>query len=421
MATELLNPVVITKNLLVRLENNIVMAKMVSREFEDQFAVPGAKCGYTLNARVPVRFRGTIGDAFNPEDIKETMVPIAINRLWGTHMDVSDQDLTLTIDRFGERYLDSAASAVANMIDGEGCDLYRDVYNAVGVPGTLPTTLATYTDAGVALSDSGCPEDERQRAVIVNPRMQAGVLGFAANIFNPAKTISEQYLTGKMGTAVGFRFNMDQNVARHQVGNLGTAGAPTSNPVVAGAGQSGANLNTSGWDAGIAQSLREGDIITIAGCFAVNPLSYRSTGALRTFRVTADCAPDGGGLMTIPVFPSIDADPTSPFQTVTALPANLAAIRVFGQATGAGFTAIQSIQSAQGMAFHKQAFTLAIVKQELPGGTEWAEQLGDKKSGLMLRLTRPSQKRVNRKLTRVEALGGWKCIRPELACRISSS
>lgn len=420
MANEILNPVVITKDLLVRLENNLVIAKQVSREFDDQFAVPGAKCGYTLNARVPVRFRGTIGDAFNPEDIRETMVPITINRLWGTHMDVSDQDLTLSLDRFGERYLESAAATVANLIDGEGCDLYQDVYNFAGTPGTLPNSLATYTDAGVALSDNSAPETEAQRACIINPRMQAAVLGFAANIFNPAKTISEQYLTGKMGVAVGLKFSMDQNIARHTTGALGTLGAPTSNPLVNTANQVGSSLITDGWNGPITGVLKKNDIISIAGVYGVNPLSYRSTGALRTFRVTADVDSDAGGNATIPIDPPINADATSPFQTVDALPANNAIIYVFGIGQ-ANFGNIDAISSAQGLVFHKQAFTLAIVKQELPGGVEWSEQLGDRKSGLMMRLTRAWDPRANRKLTRVEVLGGWKTIRPEFACRVCSN
>ncbi len=416
MANSFLNPVVIAKDLLVRFENNLVMAKMVSREFESEFAVPNQKCGYTMNARVPVRFRGTEGDAFHAEDVKETMVPITIDKLWGTHMEISDQDLTLSLDRIRERYLESASQTVANKVDVDGCRLYLDLYNFAGVPGTIPATLTTYTDAGVVLANHGCPETETQKAVVVNPRMQAGVLGFNSNIFNPAKTISDQYLTGKMGVAVGFRFSMDQNVQRHRVGNLGTSGAPTSNPIVAGANQSGAVLNTSGWDAGTSV-LRRGDIIAVAGMNGVNPISYQDTGELRTFNVTADVVADAGGLAAIPIDPPINADPTDTEQTVTNLPAANAVLRVFNQ-LAATFGTIDQVSTPQALAFHKDCFTLAIVKQELPGGVEWSEQVMDKKAGLALRLTRAWDPRTNRKLTRVEALGGWKTIRKELGCRI---
>ncbi len=42
---ELLNPVAIAGNSLIRLENNTVMMKQVNREYDDKFAVPNEKVG----------------------------------------------------------------------------------------------------------------------------------------------------------------------------------------------------------------------------------------------------------------------------------------------------------------------------------------------------------------------------------------
>ena len=69
---------------------------------------------------VPVRFRGRRGDGLKVENIQETTIPISISQLWGQDMQISDQDLTLTIDHFGDRYIESSAQTVANMIDGDG-------------------------------------------------------------------------------------------------------------------------------------------------------------------------------------------------------------------------------------------------------------------------------------------------------------
>lgn len=41
MANELINPVVIAQDTLMRLENNLVFFKQVSRDFDKEFAVPG--------------------------------------------------------------------------------------------------------------------------------------------------------------------------------------------------------------------------------------------------------------------------------------------------------------------------------------------------------------------------------------------
>ena len=195
---------------------------------------------------MPVRFRGRIGDAMQPEAIIETPVPIVVDRLWGQDMDISDQDLTMTIDRFGERYVEPAVEIIGNLIDGEGTDQWVNIYNFTGTPGTTPTSLTTYTGAGVIMANHAVPKG-KMRALVVSPEMEAGVLGFAANIFNPQKEISRQYEEGTMGYAVGFKWSMDQNIARPTLGLCAT-----STPVIPRApNQTGEHPipTTSGWNA----------------------------------------------------------------------------------------------------------------------------------------------------------------------------
>ncbi len=288
----------------------------------------------------------------------------------------------MTIDRVGERDLESCASRLANMMDGDLCDLYSDVYNLAGVPGTIPQDLTTYTDAGVNLSDSGTPPD-MQRSCIVTPRMEAAALGFRNNLFNAQREVSEQYVSGKMGVAVGLKFSMDQNIGRQTIGTLG------GTPVVSGANQTGSTLNTSGWTA-TTSTLNAGDIIAVVGMDSVNPVSFRDTGAYRTLVVTANCVADAGGLMAIPVAPDMNSDQTSSFTTVLNSPPNGAAI-------------------------------LVLVPLELPGGLDWSERVTDPKTGMSARLTRGFDIAGNKRYTRFEALGGVKTVRPEFASRIASN
>jgi hypothetical protein len=343
------------------------------------------------------------------------MVPITINELWGDDLQNSDQDLTMTIDRFGERYIEGSAAAIANMIDGDLADLYDGFGSFVGTPGVIPTTVAPYAAAGVALQNNAVPQNVSQLAMVISPEMQANALGFNANLFNPQKEVAQQYLTGKMGQALNFRWNSDPNVARHTVGALGTAGAITSAPLMNGATANGATqIVTDGWDAGIANILLKGDKIQIAGCYGVNPISYRNYGKLMTFTVTANVSSVGADA-TIPVSPAINADTTSQFQTVTALPADGAEILVWGVAA-ASFSTIAGVSFAAGMAFHKDALTLAVVKQELPGGMEWSEFASNPKMGMWVRLVRGYLIGSNEKVTRVDVLGGVKRVRDEMGC-----
>lgn len=348
-----------------------------------------------------------------PEPIREQIVPIAVNELWGQDMEITDQDLTMTIDRFSERYVEGAVSQIANMIDGDLCDLYQGVANHYGTAGTVPTLMSTYAQAGVELANSGCPKTTSQLALVVNPDMEANALGFGANLFNPAKTIADQYLTGKMGIAVGFKWSSDQNIGRQTVGLCAS-----STPLVNGANQSGSSVITDGWNANAAV-LNRGDIVSFFATNGASPVSYRDTGRKRNFLVTADVTADGSGNATIPISPDMNVDATSPFQTVMALPADNAPVYVYGVTGSTPLGLISGVSTAQAMAFHRDSMTVVCVKQELPGGMEWSEFAANPKAGLWIRLVRGYNIDQNKKLTRLDVLGGVKLVRPELCCRVS--
>lgn len=354
-----------------------------------------------------------MGDQMQPESIRETVVPITVDRLWGQDLQISDQDLTMTIDRFGERYIEPAVQIISNNIDTAILSQYVNIYNFAGTPGVLPTSLTTYTDAGVVLADSAMPKG-RMTSLLVNPRSEAAVLGFVSNIFNPAKTIGDQYMSGKMGEAVGFKWSMDQNVQRQTVG-LCTG----STPVITNANQTGSNILTSGWTVSTTV-LKAGDIVSFAGSNSVNPVSYNDTGSLRSFVITQDVTSDAGGLATLPISPDINIDTTSPFQTVTAAPAANARVFVYGVAA-ANLANISGASSAQNLAFHRDCITLVIVKLELPGGMEWSEEVSNPKVGISIRLVRGYDIKSNIKLTRLDVLGGVKTIRPEFGCRVCAN
>src|SRR4030095_3940536 len=95
-------------------------------------------------------------------------------------------------------------------------------------------------------------------------------------------------------------------------------------PQVAGGGQTGSNLLTSGWTGAVAPRLNRGDGFTINRVFSVNPQNRQSTGRLQMFVATANVASDGGGLATIPIYPALtppnlDGSRTQ-FQTVNVSP-----------------------------------------------------------------------------------------------------
>ena len=79
MSNNLLTISKITNEALMVLENELTFTNNVTREYDDQFAVTGAKIGNTLNVRRPGRFIGTTGPALNVEDFNETSVPVTLS------------------------------------------------------------------------------------------------------------------------------------------------------------------------------------------------------------------------------------------------------------------------------------------------------------------------------------------------------
>lgn len=401
-ANTLLTISMITKEALRILENNLSFTKRINRQYDDKFAIEGAKIGYVVNARKPVRYIVTTGQALQIQDATETQVPVTLTTQDHVDFQFSSADLALSVDDFKDRFLQPAVSALANKIDYNGLQLYNQVYNAVGTPGSTPNALLTYLLAGVALDNNATPMDD-SRYIVLTPKMQAYIVDALKGLFQQATAIAQQYVKGTMGVASGFTWAMDQNCPTHTVGPLG------GTPLINGAGQTGASLITDGWTAAAANRLKKGDIFTVAGVYGVNPQSRQSYGDLQQFVVTDDVASDGAGNATIPISPSIIT--AGAFQTVDSVPADNAAITVLGAASTA---------SPQGMAFHRDAFTLVTADLPVPKGVDMGSRVSDKQLGISLRIVRAYDINTDQWPTRIDVLYGWASLRPELACRIAA-
>lgn len=401
MANTLLTISMVTKEALAVLENNLTFAKGVNREYDDQFAIGGAKIGDTLNVRKPARYVGRTGATLAVEDHTVTSVPVVLDTQFGVDLNFTSKELTLSIDEFSDRIIKPAMAVVANKIDSAGLiKAYQSTYNAVGTPGTIPTTLKTYLQAGAKMDYEATPRDG-DRSLVIDPSAQVEIVDSLKGLFQSGEQIKSQYEKGNMGLAGGFKWSMDQNIPVHTVGPLG--GSPTVN----GAAQTGASLVTNGWTAAAAPRLNKGDVFTIAGVFAVNPQTRTTTGQLRQFVVTSAVSSDGAGNATIQISPAITL--VGSYQTVNALPAAGAAIVVLGAAGAV---------SPSHLAYHKNAFTLVCADLVLPKGVDMAARISDKQLGLSARMVRQYDVVNDKFPCRFDILFGWAALYPELACRI---
>ena len=415
MANNLLTISMITNEALMVLENELTFSSQVERNYDDQFAVTGAKIGATLNVRRPGRFIGTSGPALNVEDFNETSVPVTLSTQFHVDTQFTTQDLALSLDRFSDRVLKPAVAAIANKIDRDGLVMAKNATaNIVGTAGTVPTSLLTYLTAGAYLDSEGAPRDGR-RACIVEPFTGATIVDSLKGLFVPSNTIAKQYERGMMGKdSAGMMWKMDQNVVSQTFGSYATATLACSTTVGTGFLTSGwASTSTIALTATTATAgLKQGDTITIANIFAANPQNRAAYGSnrLRSFVVQADVTVATSSTTSVIVSPAVIT--AGQFQNVVVNSVSTTAVVTPFNNTGT--------VSPQNIVMHKNAFTMACADLELPDGVHFAGRAADKELGLSMRVVRQYTINNDSIPTRVDVLYGWAPLYPELACRVAA-
>ena len=412
MANNLLTISKITNEALMVLENELTFTSEVDRNYDDQFAVVGAKIGNTVNVRRPGRFIGTTGPALNVEDFNETSVPVTLSTQFHVDTQFTTQDLALSLDMFSDRVLKPAVAAIANKIDRDGLvTAALNTANIVGTAGTPPTSLLTYLTAQAYLDSEGAPRDGR-RSCIVEPFTSATIVDSLKGLFVPNTTIGNQYVKGLMGRdSAGMNWKMDQNVVSQTFGSFaGTATVATT---------TASGFLTTGWastssivltDTGTV-SLNAGDVIQIAGVYAVNPQNRQAYGTnkLRSFVVkTAVSAADT--TMTVVVSPAVISG--GQFQNVSIPTTSATAAVTFFNSAGT--------VSPQNIVMHRNAFTVAMADLELPEGVHFAGRASDKELGMSIRVVRQYTINNDSIPTRLDVLYGWAPLYPELSCRVAA-
>ena len=364
--------------------------RTVSRQYDDQFARTGAKIGSALRIRLPNDYTVSTGPAITPQGTNEQNTTLTVATQANVPVSFGTAEKTLSLDDFSERILAPAVNRLAAYVAADLMNVAGQSANIVAnlSGSTLSSPNATtWLTAGSALDQNLAPRSDRK--IILDPVTQARTVSSLAGLFNPQVRISEQYETGIISKdTLGFDWMYDQTTQVHTVGSF-SAGT------VNGSGQTGSTLTVNA----ITGTLNQGDVITIAGVYAINRLTGASQGQLRQFVVTANVA---SGATSIPIYPAIVPAPAA-FNTVTASPANSAAISLVMPA---------SSQYRQNIAYYPEAFTLATADLEMPtaGVVQAARANFD---GISLRMIEAYDVTSDSLITRLDILYGYAAIRPE--------
>jgi len=161
MANSILTIDMITRKALEILENNLVLVRNVNRQYDDSFAVEGAKIGSTLRIRLPDRALVTDGAALQVQDDNEQYTTLTVSSQQHIGVNFTSAELTMQLDDFAERVLKPRVSQLASTVDANVATSYKSIYNSVGTPGTTPATSLVLLQASQKLNEFATPMSPR--------------------------------------------------------------------------------------------------------------------------------------------------------------------------------------------------------------------------------------------------------------------
>lgn len=377
-------------------ENPVIKNVNTDRQKEFGEEVAGYKKGDTARIKVPpvpVVFDGPVfaGGGSAPLT-QETEVSLTLDTQKHVALTFGAKEKLLELSEFEERFLRPAMNSLSAIVNADLLGRMKNqTPNSVGTWGTTPTTRAVYRSAASSLDRFLAPSDNR--SLHFSSDANDGLAEANATLFHSKQEIEAEFDKNAVGMFADFTFYKQQSIPVHTNG----AGAGY---LVNGAAQVGGVLVV---DTGTG-AIPKGSTIVIAGVNAVNPITGESTGKPRAFVVTADYAGGGGNL---PIAPAIVQNTSSQRGNVTALPADNAAITIFGTASGA---------ARQNLGFHRDAFAAAFAPLPVLASCEGYTATI---KGISVRVMTFGDGYQDKENTRIDVLYGETVVRPDHSVRVT--
>ena len=397
MAQALTHQMLAREAVAMLVENNPIIRNVNTRrkkEFGEE--VNGYKKGDSVRIKVPpvpTVYDGSqfAGGGAAPSH-QETELSLTLDTQKHVPLTFTAKEKLLELTEYRERFLKPAMNSLGAIINADLLERMKNqTPNVVGTWGTVPNSRTTYRTAASTLDRFLAPGDNR--SVHFSSDANDALAEANATLFHSRSEIEAEFDKNAVGMFAEMTFYKQQSISVHTNG----AGAGY---LVNGASQAGSGLIV---DTGTG-AIPKGSIIVIAGVDSVHPLTGQTNGKPRQFRVTADYA---GGAGTIQISPAIVANSATVRGNVTALPADNAAITVFGTA---------STSARQNLAFHRDAFAAAFAPLPVLASCEGYTASID---GISVRVMTFGDGKEDLEHTRVDVLYGETVVREDHAVRIT--
>ncbi len=362
MAT-LLTPSIIAKEALMVLENELVFAGLVHRDYSKEFT----KVGNTITIRKPASFTANVwdGSAINIQAITETPVNVVMNTIIDVSFNVSSLEMTQNIVSFSEQVIRPAMRAEAQKLDELVAGLYVDVPYAIPVSSTA--NVADIAGARRKLNQNKVPMDRRYG--VLDPVSEAKYLVLDAFLHAEKRGDTDALRQGSMGRVLGVDWFMDQNIPTHVIGTTDVDG--TLNGAQAKANVS-VVVNALGTG-----NVAQGTLLTIANCVGVYHVK--------------DTVAIAGNAATLNIAPALEANATDN-------------------------EAVTLIAGRRNLVFHRNAFALVTRPLETPFGAAYVSV--ETYKGLSARVVGGYTMASKAGTMSIDMLVGVKTLTPELAVQL---
>lgn len=401
-------PGAISKMAAQMLEDKVQFSKTIDMEPATSWrGRDGYETGDTIQISKPARFEvGTSADitsAIQPVTEQKVSLPLDIRKVVAIELTSAEIATDLALADWTKRVLDPAVSSIAQHIEQTHLErAYQATYNLVGTAGSTVFDMDTILAAGQKIDEFACP-DKANRSVLLNPKAQRSAVNANKGLFQSSTEIKDQYLDGIMGRGMGFDFLSNNLLPTHTNGNDVTGLQVDTNAVEGSSTLIVKGLTTT------TGTVTVGTVFTIAGVYAVHPITKATLDFEQQFVVTAGGTADSNGDLSLTVSPAMYASTSDSRQNISTLPVVDMNITAVGSA---------STGYAQNMAYHKSAYRMASVPLVLPDGLDMASQ-STSDGGFTIRVLRDYAVLSDKLIMRLDYLGGFAAVRPEWGVRIT--
>lgn len=369
------NPLFYANEALLQLEKSLGMAGRVHRGYEQERNSFGR--GETINIRRPSTFSAEDAPS-TAQDLNTDTVALTLSHWREVKFKLTDKELGFTGERIINDHIRPAAYALADDVDQKLVALYKDIPWFSTLNATPGSVVTDITAPRKVLFDNSVPMNDLH--YMVDGAMEQGLLSnsaFAQWQGSGQEGVNTQ-MRGAMGMRYGFELFANQNVTSHTKGTASTGALLVNGTTALGA-------TTINVDAvSVTGTLVPGDTFVIAGNTQRYAITNTTTAA------------------------------TNAFTGVTFTPSLVAQA-----ADGASVTVTLQSTDAENMAFHRNAFALAIAP--LP---EMGNELGanvatvtDPVTGLSIRARVYYVGNSSEVHVALDILYGVKTLDPNLAVR----